>query len=260
MEAILDVLIVGKNPDKKCLRKSIQPVRKKAGDVRDMDVLIGFAATLSKTIDDPCVVQLIEHLSRERIRSANKLLKTFSKTKKQARRCLKECSNLVEKQLSAAKQSGHTIHEISAEAVTCAYSLWMDLSDWPKLTMENLHPFRLKVKDLRYVLQLSNDEDRSFVGALGRVKDAIGEWHDWHELSIAAEDALKVHADCPLTMKVRSTTKQKLHYALSVSNAMRKKRQPGQFDNSNARTNRRMSSHTAGWRQVRLPQHVLAKG
>jgi len=259
-EAILDVLIVGKNSDKNCLRNAIKPVRKKAGHVRDMDVLIAFTAKLSKEIDDLCVVQLIEHLSRERIRSANKLLKTFSKTKKPARRCLKECSYLVEIQFSAAKKRKHAIHEIPAEALTHAYSLWMDLSEWPQLTAENLHPFRLKVKELRYVLQLFSNQDKGFIGALGRAKDAIGEWHDWHALSMVAVDILKNHADCPLAMKIRSATKQKLHQALSVSNAMRKKYQPGQFDHGHTHRKSRRSSPTGGWRQVRLPQHLLAKG
>ena len=52
-----------------------------------------------------------------------------------------------------------------------------------RLNRNNLHPYRLKVKELRNVLQLSNRaDDIEFVEKLGQVKDAIGDWHDWEEL------------------------------------------------------------------------------
>src|SRR5207253_7934757 len=69
------------------------------------------------------------------------------------------------------------------EAMANALKLSSELAITTKLDRKNLHPYRLKVKELRYVLQLANDADeQQFVDKLGEVKDAIGEWHDWEEL------------------------------------------------------------------------------
>jgi hypothetical protein len=58
-------------------------------------------------------------------------------------------------------------------------------------------PTALKVKELRYVLQLSEDaQKQQLVNKLGAVKDAIGEWHDWEELIAIAANALSHGARC----------------------------------------------------------------
>ena len=43
-----------------------------------------------------------------------------------------------------------------------------ELGEWPPLDASNIHAFRLKVKELRYILQLSADADSGLVEALGR--------------------------------------------------------------------------------------------
>lgn len=44
------------------------------------------------------------------------------------------------------------------------------------LNRTNLHPCRLKVKELRNLLRLSDDsKQQEFVNVLGELKDAIGE-------------------------------------------------------------------------------------
>jgi CHAD domain-containing protein len=49
-----------------------------------------------------------------------------------------------------------------------------------QLRKSNLYQYRLKVKELRNLLQLAEDADQqAFIDRLGEVKDAIGEWHDW---------------------------------------------------------------------------------
>ena len=72
-----------------------------------------------------------------------------------------------------------------------AIKLSSQLKSPPRLSRSTLHPYRLKVKELRDVLQLSDrTADKDFLKELGEVKDAIGEWHDWEELtSIAGQSA-----------------------------------------------------------------------
>lgn len=50
---------------------------------------------------------------------------------------------------------------------------------------------RLKLKELRYVLELSNDKER-LASALKEVTETIGEWHNWAELEAIAKDLAQV--------------------------------------------------------------------
>ncbi len=217
--------------DSKCkgkpLLKAIEPVRKKAGKVRDMDVLIGFATTLSNEGEEQCLIQLLEHLASIRVRSARKLCKTIAAQRKQISGGVKRCTKFVEKQFDGSTGRMTAEREWSADATAAALEIWTELSTWPQLKASNLHPFRLKVKELRYILQLVKNDTNKFVRALGDVKDIIGEWHDWNELAAIEADALHHGTQCALTKQIRSVTRQKLELALSASNKMRETYQSG---------------------------------
>jgi hypothetical protein len=72
-------------------------MRKKAGDVREMDVLTGLSAMLLSKGDDQRLIKLLEHLGAARARGASKWRKTVAKRRKVAGRRLKACALLVEK-------------------------------------------------------------------------------------------------------------------------------------------------------------------
>ena len=59
--------------------------------------------------------------------------------------------------------------------------------------------------------------------ALGEVKDAIGEWHDWVELSSIANEVLDHGQRCELLRAVKETSDAKYQHALALTNSMRKK-------------------------------------
>jgi CHAD domain-containing protein len=62
----------------------------------------------------------------------------------------------------------------------------------PALSAKNLHAFRKRVKKARYVAESEGGEAAAaLAGALKRVQDAIGEWHDWQRLTEEAKTALK---------------------------------------------------------------------
>jgi CHAD domain-containing protein len=61
--------------------------------------------------------------------------------------------------------------------------LSIELATPATLNRTNLHAYRLKIKERRYVLEMADDPgNQEFIDKLGEVKDAIGEWHDWEEL------------------------------------------------------------------------------
>jgi len=201
-----------------CVR--LRPVRKEAGDVRDVDVLTGFSATLSKNGNDQCLVKLLEHLGQERGRSANKLSKTANKHRKAARRSLKDCASLIEKTFD--KRSSTKIKQWPIDAMADALRISVELASWPKLSSTNLHPFRLKVKELRYVLQLSG-EDSQLADRLDEVKDQIGEWHDWTELYAITKNILSDCKNCKLTPQIEHIVQQKFQTALAAARELRSK-------------------------------------
>ena len=69
----------------------------------------------------------------------------------------------------------------------------------------------------------SNDAGHvRFVESLGKVMDAIGEWHDWEEL-IAISTKFPSHGpSCRLLHEFRVISWRKYESALSITNKMRK--------------------------------------
>lgn len=69
IEASLAALQLDRKRKGKRLLKAITPLRRCAGDVRDMDVLTGFASGLSSHDNQQAVVQLLESLGESRFQA-----------------------------------------------------------------------------------------------------------------------------------------------------------------------------------------------
>jgi CHAD domain-containing protein len=218
IEATLAALQLDRKRKGRRVLGAVTPMRKKAGDVRDMDVLTGFAATLSGDGDRQCLVKLLEHLGEERARSASRLRKTVANDRKAARKRLKSCSHVIEKNFN--QQSAKQQRQWPVDATAEALHLSGELANWPKFSMQNLHPFRLKVKELRYVLQLAG-EDNDLTERLGEVKDEIGEWHDWTELSAIAKEELSSCKRCRVLGQIEKTAKRKFETAVRSAQRLR---------------------------------------
>jgi CHAD domain-containing protein len=232
VEAALSALSLDRKRTGKRLLKAITPVRKRAGKVRDMDVLTGFASTLSTDSDNQCRVQLLEHLGKRRFDGTRKLHKAVVRNRKLATRSLKSCSSSINKRLNGKKGRSDGASDASATAL----ELSRQLANWPKLTASNLHPFRLKVKDLRNVLRLSGKDD-PLVDSLGEVKDAIGEWHDWTELGNIANQLLDHLPGGELLAQIRTEAKRRFAKALEAANRLRKEYfEPRHSKNKRARS------------------------
>jgi CHAD domain-containing protein len=220
VEATLQALRINRSRHGRRVLRAITPMRQKAGDVRDMDVLTGFSATLSRNGDDQCLVKLLEYLGQRRGRHANKLRKTVAKHTRAASRSLKDCVSLIEKNFD--KKRSTKLKEWPIDATANALRISGELSTWPTLSSQNLHPFRLKVKEMRYVLQLSG-EDNALTERLNDVKDQIGEWHDWTELDAIAKKVLSDCKNCKVIAQIENIVKQKFETALKAAQQLRSK-------------------------------------
>jgi len=208
------------------LLKSLKPVRKAAGGVRDMDVLTADALEMPHPSNEDSLTRLVKHLGNLRQANAGALLDAVKRQRKPARRRLKEYEKLVEAVFSGEKKAPLAVSRsvVSQNGDDSIVATLMDeLGHWPRLSARNIHAFRLKVKELRYVLQLYPHSDADFGDALGRVKDQIGEWHDWVQLERIAGEVLDPKEDRALLGRIGRTVQQKLAAALVVSNALRGK-------------------------------------
>lgn len=205
------------------LLKRVARIRRKAGKVRDMDVLSSFAAGLKSEQENDCRVQLLEHLGAERKRQAKKLHATVSKRLGPVRTGLKRVFTELEEILCANGNGDCDPVQARTQASSSALKMESKLSDPPRLTRANLHSYRLKLKELYNVLRTAEKSDNEeFVESLDSVKNAIGEWHDWEELLAISKDVLD-HSNCKLFRELRTVAEQKYERALSQAEKMRRK-------------------------------------
>lgn len=226
VEAIVSVLAQVEGKESRRLLKSIEPIRKAAGGVREMDVMIGNARKLARRADGDSLTRLIEQLQIARQQNAVELRNVLGRRRATARENLKEYSRLIRAFGAQAERAASTnglptdghdgIHSAAANVVR-------ELGEWPPLTAENIHAFRLKVKELRYILQLSADANSGLEEALGNVQRRVGDWHDWHQLHEIGSEVLTPERDLALLERIDETTQRKFKQALTAANRLRGK-------------------------------------
>ena len=223
-EAAASALKLDSRRNDRRLLRDLSRARKRAGKIRDMDVLTSYTASVHADQQQDCLVQLLEYLGARRYRQAERLQAEMKKRGSALRRRLKRASARIDKIIAdTSKDSAAAQDGASADAMASAVKLSEELSVPATLNKSNLHPYRLKVKELRYVLQMSDSPDtHAFIESLGEVKDAIGEWHDWEELIAIAADLDEHGPNCKLVQELKNVSERKYQRALSLTNQMRR--------------------------------------
>jgi CHAD domain-containing protein len=224
-EAVLEAFDVNSKRNERSLLRHLGCIRKCAGKVRDMDVLTGYASTVNADQERDCLVQLLEYLGAERYRRAEQLHARMRKYGGKIRRRLKRSLARLQKLIpNHNKNSSGDRNAAPADAMAFVLKLSSELATPATLNRKNLHAYRLKIKELRYVLEMADDPgSQGLIDELGEVKDAIGEWHDWEELIAIAEDVLDHKANCKLLREAKVITTRKYETALSLTNKMRER-------------------------------------
>ncbi|HEY2351784.1 MAG TPA: CHAD domain-containing protein [Candidatus Acidoferrum sp.] len=222
-QSALEAFGLESSGNEKHLLPDLARVRKQSGKIRDMDVLTGYALNTNISGEQDCLVQLIEHLGARRAKQARKLKALVSAVGPRLRRRLKRTASKFEELLKrhSSKQE-ESRPQPSDEAMAKAFRLASELRRPSQLSPANLHPYRLRVKELQYLLQLAEDsKQQAFVAALKKVKDAIGAWHDWQVLVTIAEELLDHRPQCKLIAKLHSLSDAKYTHAISLANHLR---------------------------------------
>lgn len=204
------------------LLKKLNRLHKKAGKVRDLDVMTAHLSSIHVEGEDDCLIQLQHYLGLKRYREEKRLLRALRKRHSSVAKDLSSSSRRLVKRIT--RSSGQQ----SATAVS-ALRFSSKLSAPITLNRTNLHDYRAKIKELRDLLRLAADGgDEKLIDELGKVKDAIGEWHDWEELVSLATEVIGYGAHrpntkgCKLLHELRDTARAKFESALSLTNKMRR--------------------------------------
>jgi CHAD domain-containing protein len=236
VEAIAAALPQIKQKKSQRLVKSIKPLRKAAGSVRDMDVLVANLRKLARDSDGDSLPRLMDHLEFVRMSGAGELHQEMERERKVARANLKEFAHEVHATQPQTESTGGDGKPASANGHAkrarnghkrdgmnpAAKHLARDLAEWPPLSEQNIHDFRLKVKALRYILQLDAEADADLVSDLGAVQRRIGDWHDWEQLAEIAHEFLEPERDRALLDRIDAAMQQRLTRALAAANSLRR--------------------------------------
>jgi CHAD domain-containing protein len=215
LEATVAATALDRDKESRRLLKLITPVRKAAGKVRDMDVLIGDTLTLADSHSTESMVRLVEHLARMRVKHARRLYDLVEQRRTELRKRLKQSSKMLKK---AVRKDRGDRRGGAAPQIRIT-----ELVHWPDLHAGNLHTFRIRIKKLRYMLELSDQADQTVIERLGTVKDAIGEWHDWLELLKIATKVLDAEVDGGNLKRLETIVNERLETAMAAANQVRER-------------------------------------
>ncbi len=204
------------------LLQAIEPVRKAAGGVRDMDVLISLARKLRRYCADESLARLLDHLETARQNHAVELARVLHHRHHAVLKELKEYSKLVSAALKREKSNRFSTdpNQNQENIRGAAMHVVRELENWKHFDAENLHEFRLRLKHLRYTLQLDENADADLVAALGDVQRRIGDWHDWQQLAEIAHAILNLEQDKPLVDRIEQTARRRFNRALAAANGL----------------------------------------
>ena len=224
IETMLPMLPPESRKNGKYILKRLSRLRKRAGKVRDMDVLTEYVSSVPHKGDEQFSIQLIEHLGAERQKHARKFHRAQRRFASGLRKRLRSAGRHLKQVSSRPGAKTHDEIGTAAKAESSVLTIIGELARPIHLNRTNLHPYRLKVKELRNLLRLSEgSKQQEFVNVLGEVKDAIGEWHDWQELVEIAKETLDHGSQCELMRQLKKTADSKYETAVALTEGMKKK-------------------------------------
>jgi CHAD domain-containing protein len=105
VEAIVSVLAQVEGKESRRVLKSIEPIRKAAGGVREVDVMFVNARKLARYVAGDSLTRLLEHLQIARQQNAEVLRRVLGRRRNAARENLKQYSRYIQTALAPEKES-----------------------------------------------------------------------------------------------------------------------------------------------------------
>ena len=212
LQILLEVLVPGRDRNRKKLLKVLERIRRSAGKVRDVDVQLTALRSLKMLLEPRRKTQLTQGLLELRAKHESKLRKLLKKSD------VRE----VQKRLNRAAKEVSLGARIDALAVAKRTLAAVPLSSKP-VDEETLHRYRIAVKRARYAAEFApaSAASRKFIAQLQRLQDVIGHWHDWFTLTDTAVDRLGDVTQSPLVAALHNVTGAKFRVAVAALAATR---------------------------------------
>ena len=195
--------------------KQLGRLRRKAGRVRDFDVQTDALRAISIESIARDKARLISDLESSRQKREKKLLSVVAQ----------ELDSTMRKRMQKAEvQLSQLSNEQPVDYSMLALDKFSVLADkYPVLTEDNLHPFRIALKRVRYLAELGkNGAAATVVSECKRAQDSIGDWHDMVMLTNRAE-RLFAKKRAPIIAVLRTNRSTKLAEAFRTSVDVRQK-------------------------------------
>jgi CHAD domain-containing protein len=217
----IESLVSYANPDlDKKLERTLEKMadlRKRAGKVRDLDVQASLLSVLANGSTAKDQKTLADLLSKKRERQAERLVSAIRKVQQSkffAR--MDRIAGESEKMPEGKNRPLAPLQEARMQLTEMA----KDFSTHQALKISRLHEARLSLKRIRYLAELAeeSDEQKDFIRELKSVQDAVGDWHDWQELTSTAEKRFSDRVNCAMLREVRALLASRHATATSALN------------------------------------------
>lgn len=199
------------------LIKQLGRLRRKAGKVRDFDVQMDALRAITVESITRDKARLTTELERVRGKREKKLLATVAK----------EFDNTLQKRIGKVETQLATVStQNRPDYAALALDKFADIAnEYTVLNEDNLHPFRIACKRVRYLAELGDTREAStIVVECRRAQDAIGTWHDAVMLTQRAERLFSKNRS-PLVAVLYTTQSAKLTDAFRIAAEVKKKLQ-----------------------------------
>jgi len=178
-------------------------LRKRAGKVRDLDVQTELLAALGNRSTAKDRKTLANLMEKKRAQQTSRL---ESAIKKLHHAKFFDRLNRVAEQAGVPQDSKNRplapLEEAKAQLLKAAGDFGSGETIKPSL----LHEVRVALKRIRYLAELAGESaaQKEFIRELKATQDAIGDWHDWQELTERAEKRFSDRATCALLREART--------------------------------------------------------
>jgi len=199
--------------------EKLTDLRKRAGKVRDLDVqadLLGTLGNGSATKDRKTLTELLKKKRDHQTKRLESTVKKLHEAKFFAR-----LDRIAER--AAEPQDGKNrplapLEEAKAQLAEMA----KDFGSGETMTPNRLHGARVALKRIRYMAELAEEstEQKEFMRELKSAQDAIGDWHDWQELTERAEKRFSDRANSALVREARTVLSARHSDATSAVNKL----------------------------------------